>query len=115
MIWDRAMVQIVIQLILQVALFLISMTITRSIRKPVNNLVKAMSVLADGDTSVQVPAAERSDEVGEMARADEAGKVFAVVATEVKSLANQTTEATEEIGAQIAKIEGAALRAVDSI
>ena len=38
----------------------------------------------------------------EAARAGEAGRGFAVVASEVKALAAQTAKATEEIGAQIA-------------
>jgi methyl-accepting chemotaxis protein len=43
----------------------------------------------------------------EAARAGEAGRGFAVVAGEVKALASQTTNATHEIGGQIASIRGA--------
>ena len=51
----------------------------------------------------------------EAARAGEAGKGFAVVASEVKSLANQTAKATEEIGQQIAGIQGATKDSVEAI
>ena len=51
----------------------------------------------------------------EAARAGEMGKGFAVVASEVKSLANQTAKATEEIGQQIAGIQGSTEDAVNSI
>ena len=51
----------------------------------------------------------------EAARAGEAGKGFAVVASEVKSLAMQTAKATEEIGTQIAAIQGATGEAVTAI
>ncbi|MFC3051603.1 methyl-accepting chemotaxis protein [Kordiimonas pumila] len=48
----------------------------------------------------------------EAARAGEAGKGFAVVASEVKSLANQSAKATEEIGKLLAGIREATTGAV---
>ena len=51
----------------------------------------------------------------EAARAGEAGRGFAVVASEVKALASQTAKATEEIGHQVAGIQLSTQRAVDVI
>jgi len=51
----------------------------------------------------------------EAARAGEAGRGFAVVASEVKSLAVQTAKATEAIVGQILAVQGSTSSAVDSI
>ncbi len=51
----------------------------------------------------------------EAARAGEAGKGFAVVAHEVKMLANQTTQATEEIAGHIAALQQAGSDATVSL
>lgn len=51
----------------------------------------------------------------EAARAGEAGRGFSVVATEVKALAEQTANATGEIGEQISNIQTAAKISIKSI
>src|SRR3984885_14750654 len=51
----------------------------------------------------------------EAARAGEAGQGFGVVASEVKSLANQTASATEDISAQVATMRNATDAASDAI
>ncbi|MCH2393125.1 methyl-accepting chemotaxis protein [Oceanibaculum sp.] len=51
----------------------------------------------------------------EAARAGEAGKGFAVVASEVKNLASQTAKATEDITLQISEVQGGTQRTVGAI
>ncbi|MES0880663.1 methyl-accepting chemotaxis protein [Roseibium sp. SCP14] len=51
----------------------------------------------------------------EAARAGEAGKGFAVVASEVKSLAGQTAKATDEISSQVSEIQSSTDAAVQAI
>jgi len=51
----------------------------------------------------------------EAARAGESGRGFAIVASEVKELANQTSKATSQIGEQIANIQATTNKAVTAI
>jgi methyl-accepting chemotaxis protein len=51
----------------------------------------------------------------EAARAGDAGRGFAIVASEVKSLAQQTGKATEDIAAQVEQIQTATARSVEAI
>ena len=51
----------------------------------------------------------------EAARAGDAGRGFAIVATEVKALANETTRATEAIASQVTHIQGETQRVVGAI
>jgi methyl-accepting chemotaxis protein len=51
----------------------------------------------------------------EAARAGEAGKGFAVVASEVKALANQTGQATDQIGSQLSGVQTGAASCSESI
>ena len=51
----------------------------------------------------------------EAARAGEAGRGFAVVASEVKALSMQTAQATEQIGVQISEVHSSTAGAVDTI
>ncbi len=51
----------------------------------------------------------------EAARAGDAGKGFAVVASEVKSLANQTATATEEISSKITEMQAATVQSVQAV
>jgi methyl-accepting chemotaxis protein len=85
--------------------------------------VQALSAAADKIGAVVTLIQEIAEQTNllalnatiEAARAGEAGKGFAVVASEVKNLATQTAKATEEIGQQIAEMQGATGESVQAI
>jgi len=74
----------------------------------INEVVKLISEIAEQTNLLALNATI------EAARAGEAGRGFAVVASEVKALAAQTAKATGEISAQVAAIQTATNEAVQS-
>lgn len=110
--------------------------IDREVRRSADISAQAaeMAVNAEGSVTGLMEAAQRIGEVVsiindiadqtnllalnatiEAARAGEAGKGFAVVAAEVKGLANQTGQATGEIGVQIQAVQSETEKAVMAI
>ncbi|MGO1120508.1 methyl-accepting chemotaxis protein [Rhodovibrionaceae bacterium A322] len=92
---------------------------TRTTADTVKGLAEAAERIGDVVTLIQ-DIAEQTNLLAlnatiEAARAGEAGKGFAVVASEVKSLANQTAKATSQISDHIKSIQGETLDAVDAI
>ena len=85
----------------------------------VDELAKAAQKIGDVIKLIQAIAEQTNllalNATIEAARAGEAGKGFAVVASEVKSLATQTARATEDIAAQISGIQGSTAATVKAI
>jgi methyl-accepting chemotaxis protein len=75
----------------------------------VGNIVKVITSIAEQTNLLALNATI------EAARAGEAGKGFAVVASEVKDLAQETAKATEEISSRISAIQADTSDAVDAI
>ena len=92
---------------------------SRKTRETMQGLAKSAETIGDVVNLIQEIAAQTNllalNATIEAARAGEAGKGFAVVASEVKQLANQTSQATDQIAQQIASIQSTATSAVDAI
>jgi methyl-accepting chemotaxis protein len=83
-------------------------TLAESAQK-IGDIVKLIQTIAEQTNLLALNATI------EAARAGEAGRGFAVVASEVKSLAVQTAKATEAIVGQILAVQGSTASAVESI
>lgn len=77
--------------------------------KDIGNVLKFITTIAEQTNLLALNATI------EAARAGDAGKGFAVVANEVKELAKQTADATDEIGKRISSIQSDSTSAVDCI
>lgn len=77
--------------------------------KDIGNVIKVINSIAEQTNLLALNATI------EAARAGESGKGFAVVANEVKELAKQTAEATDEISHKIATIQNDSQLAVNAI
>ncbi|HET6532244.1 MAG TPA: methyl-accepting chemotaxis protein [Actinoplanes sp.] len=75
----------------------------------IGNVIKVITSIAEQTNLLALNATI------EAARAGEAGKGFAVVASEVKDLAQETAKATEEISARVEAIQGDTRGAVEAI
>lgn len=83
-----------------------------SLSEAVSKIGSVVGLISDIAASTNMLALNATIEAS---RAGEAGRGFAVVAAEVKSLAKQTSQATQEIGRQIAMIQEATRRSVEQI
>jgi methyl-accepting chemotaxis protein len=101
------------------ASILLTLLVARLIARPVKRLTGAMSVLATGDTSVEVPNREQRDEIGAMARALEVFKAGAVAkaALEAEAHAEAARRAArqEAVEAQIAAFDAAVRAALETL
>ncbi len=87
--------------------------------KTVSTLAEAATQIGDVVKLIQAIAEQTNllalNATIEAARAGEAGKGFAVVASEVKNLANQTAKATEEIASKIVTVQNVSNESVEAI
>ncbi len=94
----------------------VTVTVARSISRPVAGMTRAMTALASGDKSVAIPGTERKDEIGRMAGAVE---VFKTKMLEADQLRAEQALADERAGhekkAAMAKVADEFEKAVGNI
>ncbi len=81
--------------------------LTRSLAAPLRGMTLAMRKLAEGDTSIDIPAMERRDELGSMAGAVEVFRANAIAALKLEADAKLQQSTTEAERAARAKLDEA--------
>lgn len=81
--------------------------LTRSLAAPLRGMTLAMRKLAEGDTSIDIPAMERRDELGSMAGAVEVFRANAIAALKLETDAKLQQSTTEAERAARAKLDEA--------
>jgi len=69
---------------------------SRGIYAPITEMTEAMSTLADGDTTIDIPATDRSDEIGDMANAVQVFKDNAIESERLAEEAEKQRRIAEE-------------------
>ncbi|MPY71919.1 MAG: HAMP domain-containing protein [Alphaproteobacteria bacterium] len=96
-------------LVILLALAVVGFLITRRFARPIGAMTRTMTLLADGDREAEVPARDRGDEIGEMARAVQVFKESMIenerlqaeqAAAEKRALEEEQRRAEEQRGAE---------------
>ncbi|MEP2472984.1 MAG: HAMP domain-containing protein, partial [Paracoccaceae bacterium] len=90
----------------------ISILFSRTITRPMSTLTKAVKHVADGDLEVDIPATDRRDELGELARATE---IFKENSIKVAKLSEEQELASKEMAEMAKEREKTAQREVEQI
>jgi len=94
--WTRIQQAAALALGLLAILGIVAYFLARGLVGPVRNLTGVMRRLADGDTTVDIPAAERRDEIGAMARTVEVFKEALIEKRDADARALEEHRAKEE-------------------
>ena len=87
---------LLISLIIVAILSTIAILFTKSLVRPISEMVKSMGILAEGDTTTSIPGLARKDEIGEMATSVNVFKLNAIERAQLEKEAKENRIAQEE-------------------